>query len=420
MNNSIKKVVTTLSLTVILFSTIFYANDTNALTETEAANKLSSLWVIVDQSSNPESYNLEMSITRREMLKVMINLSLMEVWDTCTGKFADLPESDWWCKYAESALARGFIAPNTLFRPNDNVSKVEALKMILQARDISKNNSLADWRAWYVYVALVNGILSSSFTDYDTAWVRGWIFLIWANAIDATPNYKVGCVDEVEGTPIITSISTNSWTVGTKIVIRGCNFSGFEWDKNVWIENNQGVKWIIYWETWSTSNLLNITLNAQLCQTDTTYSGLACDSWITLVPWDYKIYVNPWWKQSNIINFTVNNSASEMSYQDVMDYVTQNITEIVTPYSSIVPANGKWFANWFGFTSTNYVYVNYEDGHNIYRALLNCNMTNNMISCDPLAVFEKPNDLRILVQWEDTQKDNSIVYKYAVDYEWER
>jgi hypothetical protein len=48
------------------------------------------------------------------------------------------------------------------------------------------------------------------------------------NAINATPDYKVSCVDETEGTPVITSISTNSGTVDTKIVIRGCNFSGFE------------------------------------------------------------------------------------------------------------------------------------------------------------------------------------------------
>lgn len=494
MNNTIKKVVTILSFTVILFSIISFANSANVLTETDAANKLSSLWIIVDQSSNTEAYNLDISITRREMLKVMINLSLIKVWDTCTGKFADLQESDWWCKYAETALARGFIAPNSLFRPNDNISKVEALKMILQARDISKNNSLEDWRAWYVDAALINGILSNSFTDYNTVWVRGWIFLAWANAVNATPDYKVSCVDELEGTPVITSISTNSGTVDTKIVIKGCNLSGFEWDKNVWIENNQGIKWIIYSETWSTSNLLNITLKSQLCQSDTSYSGLACDSWLTLVPGDYKIYVNPWWKQSNIIDFTVNNSdkiwltesqarviaeqncigswetlwtgssynsnsktwwfdanlnpikegcypacvvsentktteinwrctwliVPEMSYQDVMDYVNQNITEIMTSYSSIVPANGKWFVDWFGFTSYNYVYVDYEDWHNLYRALLNCNKTNNTISCDPFAVFEIQTGAWVVVQWEDTQKDNSIVYQYAVDWEWKR
>jgi hypothetical protein len=103
-----------------------------------------------------------------------------------------------------------------------------------------------------------------------------------------------------------------------------------------------------------------------------------------------------------------------------MDYVNQNITEIMTSYSSIVPANGKWFVDWFGFTSYNYVYVDYEDWHNLYRALLNCNKTNNTISCDPFAVFEIQTGAWVVVQWEDTQKDNSIVYQYAVDWEWKR
>jgi hypothetical protein len=43
MNNTIKKVVTILSFTVILFSIISFANSANVLTETDAANKLSSL-----------------------------------------------------------------------------------------------------------------------------------------------------------------------------------------------------------------------------------------------------------------------------------------------------------------------------------------------------------------------------------------
>jgi hypothetical protein len=34
-----------------------------------------------------------------------------------------------------------------------------------------------------------------------------------------------------------------------------------------------------------------------------------------------------------------------MSYQDVMDYVNQNITEIMTSYSTIKPANDKWLAD---------------------------------------------------------------------------
>lgn len=70
-----------------------------------AANRLAALGVIVDNFSNPAKYNLDGSITRREMLKVMMNLSSVEVGTTCEGKFADLKSSDWGCKYAEAALS---------------------------------------------------------------------------------------------------------------------------------------------------------------------------------------------------------------------------------------------------------------------------------------------------------------------------
>lgn len=108
----------------------------------------------------------------------------MTVEDTCEGKFADLSSDDWGCKYAEAALANGFIAANANFRPDDNVSKVEALKMVFQARGIERADN-EDWRAGYVETAVAEGIVSASFSDYDTAAVRGWIFVAGANAVDA-------------------------------------------------------------------------------------------------------------------------------------------------------------------------------------------------------------------------------------------
>jgi len=176
MNNIIKKIASTLSLTTLLFS-IFLTVHAGVSTETDAANSLSSLWIIVDQSGTPEAYNLGATITRREILKVMINMSLVQVWNTCTGKFIDLPESDWGCKYAEVALSRGFIAPNSFFRPDDSVSKAEALKMIFQSRGLSKDYSYEDWRVWYIAAAIQNRVLDKLYTDYNTAWTRGWIFL---------------------------------------------------------------------------------------------------------------------------------------------------------------------------------------------------------------------------------------------------
>ncbi|GEM_PF-2921768 len=116
---------------------------------------------------------------------------------------------------------------------------------------------------------------------------------------------STNCKDEVQGTPVITSITPISGGVGSKVEIQGCNFSGFEGDKTVWIENSAGVKAILAGDPGSTAKLLKLTLRSPLCQSDTSYSGLPCDAWLTLTPGVYKIYTEPWGKKSNEVNFVV-------------------------------------------------------------------------------------------------------------------
>jgi len=86
------------------------------------------------------------------MLKVMMNLSGKEISQTCSGKFKDLSNSDWGCKYAEAALANDFIAANEYFRPDDSITEVEALKMISQAKNllIYENENDVNW--WDKYI----------------------------------------------------------------------------------------------------------------------------------------------------------------------------------------------------------------------------------------------------------------------------
>lgn len=119
------------------------------------------------------------------------------------------------------------------------------------------------------------------------------------------------CQDTAGGTPLITSLSTYSGPVGTKLEIKGCNLYGFEGEKNVWIENELGIKGILYGEAGSTSEIIKVTLNSPLCQKDISYSGLPCDAWLTLSPGKYKIYVMPWGKKSNEINFTITQTETD-------------------------------------------------------------------------------------------------------------
>ncbi len=158
-----------------LFS--FFVVSAFAYTEhnVQSANFIAQKWIINDHSANILDYNLDFNITRREMLKVMMNLSGKTVMDACSGKFSDMGKSDWGCKYAEAALKEWYIAANAKFRPNDNVTQIEALKMIMQAKWIVRDSN-NDWRAWYVSKAQSEGIVDTWYFDYDINASRGWIF----------------------------------------------------------------------------------------------------------------------------------------------------------------------------------------------------------------------------------------------------
>ncbi|MCH8518617.1 S-layer homology domain-containing protein [Candidatus Gracilibacteria bacterium] len=185
MSTFAKKATSAVAALSIVFSIVAPAAGVSAsFTSLEAANKLAEMGVIVDQSANPADYRLGDTISRREATKVMILSSDLMLDESCTGQFADLSASDWGCKYAETALAAGMVAANPNFRPDANISKIEALKMAFQARDIERYEN-ADWRVGYVEAAVDMG-LSASFTDFDTAATRGEVFIMMANAIDAT------------------------------------------------------------------------------------------------------------------------------------------------------------------------------------------------------------------------------------------
>lgn len=185
MSTFAKKATSAVAALSIVFSIVSpLAGVSASYTSLEAANKLATLGVIVDQSANPADYRLGDTISRREATKVMIQASDVMLDESCTGQFSDLSAPDWGCKYAESALAAGMVAANPTFRPDANVSKIEALKMAFQARDLERYES-SDWRVGYVDAAVDMG-LTEAFTDYDAPATRGQVFVWIAAAIDAT------------------------------------------------------------------------------------------------------------------------------------------------------------------------------------------------------------------------------------------
>ena len=131
------------------------------------------------------------------------------------------------------------------------------------------------------------------------------------------------CVDNPspgsdEYIPVITSISKTSGSVGTEVEINGCNFSGFEGDKNLWIENEEGKRGILYgYIKGSTEKMIKVDLVSPLCSRDPSYAGVSCEEFaglqgvepeeitLHLNPGEYKIYAEPWGNKSNEVSFII-------------------------------------------------------------------------------------------------------------------
>ena len=152
--------------------------------ELSSAQALAAKWVIKAQS-NTSDFRLGDTITRKEMMKIVMNLSGKNVPDTCAGSFGDVV-NDWGCKYIETALANGFIAKNANFRPNDTITKAESMKLLMQARGIDRVSNTSDWQGDWMNTAFNNGLLSAKYTDHNTAAKRGFLFDVGAKPISSS------------------------------------------------------------------------------------------------------------------------------------------------------------------------------------------------------------------------------------------
>ncbi len=185
------------TLFIVVITAIITISTTHAYDQNEklAADFLSYRDIIVVQE-NGNNYNLESNISRREMAKVTIKLSNISPNIWCSNQYSDMNNDDWGCKYAEAGLQNGFFAKNIAFNPNESISKIEALKMIMKGANIEKIQT-SDWREWYVMSAMRWWLLEESFVDYDTPATRWWIFTIAQNAIQYSPDSEMQTLYEL-------------------------------------------------------------------------------------------------------------------------------------------------------------------------------------------------------------------------------
>jgi len=135
-------------------------------------------------------YRLWDAITRQEVMKIIAKISEETMVDTCRWDFDDV--KTWWgCKYIEWALDKWYIAKNSTFRPNDNITKTEAMKLILKVKGISKVTETDNWQKDYADTALEYDIVEEAYSDYNADAYRGWLFVIATATIEKEEEIKV-------------------------------------------------------------------------------------------------------------------------------------------------------------------------------------------------------------------------------------
>lgn len=236
MSNFTRKVTSSVALLAVVFSAVSPIAGVNAMytSSVDAANKLATQGVIVDKSANPADYRLGDNITRREVMKVAIQLAACQDVSLNTeykGEFSDVPSTDWAWKYAETAVDNGFIAANATFSPARNVTKAEALKMIMNAAQVAKADGESNFWAAYVKGGVDAGIVNS-FSDYDTAATRGWIFNAAASALEAgtcgtSTDNTTDIIDQLLGSGSTDTTDTTDTTTdtGTTVTTTGGTFT---------------------------------------------------------------------------------------------------------------------------------------------------------------------------------------------------
>ncbi len=143
---------------------------------------------IIERKTSFAEYRPNSNITRAEIAKIVVNLKGADVLP-CSGKtFEDVTyELGDLCAYVETAASVGIVNRAKRYRPNDFVTRAEALKMLLSARGIPASNvsqGFEDLTAdaglnGYVNAAAARGIIGRGGHFYpNKSAIRGVVFVL--------------------------------------------------------------------------------------------------------------------------------------------------------------------------------------------------------------------------------------------------
>jgi len=121
-------------------------------------------------------------------MKIIMKISEQEIYEDCKWIFADVTD-DWGCKYIETALDNDYIEWLQGFRPNDQVTKTEALKLIFKARNIQKAYNTDYWQEDYISTAYYKWFIDEKYKNYNETANRWWIFSTVSKTFNEYSNY---------------------------------------------------------------------------------------------------------------------------------------------------------------------------------------------------------------------------------------
>ena len=195
--NILRKLTASIALVALvsgIFTTGAIAASAGQLT---AAKNLADAGYINEQSTDA-GFNLDQNVSRWEIAKVAANIAGVSAATSCSNEFADVTSTtpnNWVCGYAEALLAEELVSANTNFNPESNISKSEAVKLMLSAAgfDVTYTD---DWQPEAVAFAVDKGI-STTFSDYNASATRGFVFEIADEANSEEANSEEEDEDEI-------------------------------------------------------------------------------------------------------------------------------------------------------------------------------------------------------------------------------
>lgn len=113
-------------------------------TDIQNANYLATKGIVRDSSSNPGNYHLDDYVARAEVIGMILSMNSVTRNAGCRGDFPDIDVSttygNWVCRTIETAADHNYIyaqrdklQQNRRVRPYDNISRSEALGILMKA-----------------------------------------------------------------------------------------------------------------------------------------------------------------------------------------------------------------------------------------------------------------------------------------------